>query len=166
MSEQYLSELRIFSFHYAPQGWAKCNGQLLPINQNQALFALLGTRYGGDGRVNFALPNLQDRTPLHAGDGLEQGQVYGAATHTLTIAEMPGHAHPFTALLDDGDAATPGSRLFAKSRTNRYAPPAEVVAMAPRTVTSVGGSQPHENRQPYLKLNICMALQGVYPPYS
>jgi microcystin-dependent protein len=167
MGTPFLSEIRIMSFGFAPKGWAMCNGQLLPINQNQALFSLLGTTYGGDGRVNFALPNLQGRVTMHSGNGHTMGERAGEDAHTLTIAEMAAHVHPATADGKAGDATvfnpsnayitnTSPTQMFSAGSTT-------MVPMWPAMITSVGGSQPHENRQPYLALNFCIALQGIFP---
>ena len=141
-----------------------CNGQLLPINQNQALFSLLGTTYGGDGRVNFALPNLQERVPVHVGAGITLGERGGEQNHTLTQAEIPGHTHgPLQASATVGATPIPQSNVFARSATAIYAPASGLGAMNPAAVTTVGGSQPHTNMQPYLALNFCVALQGIFP---
>ena len=166
MSTPYLSEIRVVSFNFAPRGWAQCNGQLLPINQNQALFSLLGTTYGGDGRVNFALPNLQGNVPLHAGNGFNLGQTGGEAMHTLTAAEMPAHTHQVTATSDAATVPSPaGAELAAAGATvgSVYAPGPANTPLSPGSVTTVGGGQPHENRQPYLTLNFVIALQGIFP---
>ena len=161
--EPFLGEIRIVSFNFPPRGWAFCNGQFLPINQNQPLFSLLGTMYGGNGQTTFALPNLQGRVPLHFGSGFNQGTQLGTDAHTISSAEMPIHLHQWNALLEDGDSTAPAGRHFAKSLNNLYAAPSAFVAMAPETITNVGGSQAHENRQPYIKLNFCIALQGIFP---
>jgi microcystin-dependent protein len=163
MAEPFLGEMRIFSFNFPPKGWALCNGQLLPINQNQALFALLGTTYGGDGRVNFALPNLQGKVPVHFGNGFGLGQTGGAPTHTLTPAELPLHTHGVRAAnsVADTNTATATAYLGRQARTYRAA--TNLVAMAPTAISNVGGSQPHLNMQPYLTLNVCIALQGIFP---
>jgi microcystin-dependent protein len=169
MSTPFLSEIRIFSFNFAPKGWVMCNGQLLPINQNQALFSLLGTTYGGDGRVNFALPNLQGRASMHMGQGHTQGERAGEESHTVSMPEMPAHTHPASADAKAGDADSfkPQSVLPANaSPTLIYSLGGsgfQGVTMSPAMVTSVGNSQAHENRQPYLALNFCIALQGIFP---
>ena len=166
MAEPFLSEIRIMSFNFAPKGWAQCNGQLLPINQNQALFSLLGTTYGGNGQTTFALPNNQGRTPLHMGGGHTLGEQGGEQAHTLTVQEMPTHTHPVTATSNAADlnVATNASRLG--SVNNGYTPAANLVAMSPQEVTNSGGSQPHLNMQPFLALNFCIALQGIFPSQS
>jgi microcystin-dependent protein len=167
MAEPFLSEIRIMSFVFAPKGWALCNGQLLPINQNQALFSLLGTTFGGDGRVNFALPDLRGRTPIHVGSGHTLGERGGEQAHTLSIAELPEHAHVLNATTTQATAATNGpapTMVLAQSNFSMlYGPPASLVAMAPNAVTNVGGSQAHLNMQPFLTLNFCIALQGIFP---
>ena len=163
MSEPFLSEIRIMSFGYPPQGWALCNGQLLPINQNQALFSLLGTTFGGDGRVNFALPNLQGRTPIHVGGSHTLGERAGEQAHTLSVAELPTHTHPIVGSSADANAALPANNLFAKSPQQVYGPAANFTPLNAGTVTSVGGSQPHLNMQPFLTLSFCIALQGIFP---
>lgn len=163
MAEPFLSEIRLMSFSFAPKGWALCNGQLLPINQNQALFSLLGTTYGGDGRVNFGLPNLQGRTPIHVGSGHTLGERGGEQAHTLSIAEMPTHTHALTGSTTQASSNTPGSNTFAKSSELVYAAPVNFVAMHPAMVANTGGSQAHLNMQPFLTLSFCIALQGIFP---
>lgn len=162
MSTQFLSEIRVMSFSYAPKGWAFCNGQLLPINQNQALFSLLGTTYGGDGRVNFALPNLQIRTPMHMGNGHTLGELGGEQAHTLSISEIPAHTHTWGATNTTANAPNPTSNLLGAA-AEYNASGTNLVAMYPGVLSSVGGSQPHPNMQPYLTLNFCIALQGIFP---
>lgn len=166
MAEPFLSEIRIMSFVFAPKGWALCNGQLLPINQNQALFSLLGTTFGGDGRVNFALPDLRGRVPIHVGNGHTLGERGGAQTHTLSIAELPAHTHPVRASSNEGDSSVPTSRLPASAPVDLYAAPGNGVALAGGMVTSTGGNQAHLNMQPFLTLNFCIALQGIFPSPS
>ena len=164
MSEPFLGEVKLISFNFPPKGWAFCNGQLLPINQNQALFSLFGTTYGGDGRVTFALPNLQTRVPIHQGDGFTQGQTGGEQAHTVTISEMPQHIHFVIADTDTGTASpTSSSRLAASSGQALYAQPNNLVAMDPRVIGNAGGNQPHQNMQPYLCINFIVALQGIFP---
>ena len=162
MAEPFLSEIRIMSFVFAPKGWALCNGQLLPINQNQALFSLLGTTYGGDGQVNFALPDLRGRIPIHTGNGHTLGERGGEQAHTLSIAELPTHFHVANA--SGANASTPiaaGNLLAAAN--NAYSPPNNLVALNASAVTNVGGSQAHYNMQPFLTLSFCIALQGIFP---
>lgn len=164
MAEPFLSEIRIMSFVFPPKGWALCNGQLLPINQNQALFSLLGTTYGGDGRVNFGLPNLQGRVPIHMGSGHTLGEVGGEQAHTLSISEIPTHVHVMQASSTAGDVAVPTSALLAPgAATQLYGPAANLTSLQPSTVASVGGSQAHLNMQPFLTLSFCIALQGIFP---
>ena len=162
MAEPFLSEIRIFSFNYAPKSWAMCNGQLLPINQNQALFSLLGTTYGGNGQTTFALPDLRGSIPIHMGQGHTLGEKAGEAVHTLTQSEMTQHLHFFNGLSDNGDTPIAAADLLA-SANNLYGAAQSLTTLLPATVTNVGGSQPHENRQPYLTLNFCIALQGIFP---
>ena len=165
MSEPYLSEIRLVSFSFPPRGWAFCNGQLLPINQNQALFSLLGTTYGGDGRVNFALPDLRGRVPVHMGDGFTLGERGGEPSHTLTITEMPQHVHPVNATTAGATTATPSNAvmLATSNGASAYQTPQNLVAMDPTASSMVGGGQPHENQQPYLVLAFCIALVGIFP---
>lgn len=167
MAEPFLSEIRIMSFGFAPKGWALCNGQLLPINQNQALFSLLGTTFGGDGRVNFSLPNLQGFTPIHVGSGHTLGERGGEQAHTLSIAEIPTHTHPASASSTNGDSPAPTGMLLAAESTAMYAPAdGNLVALQAATIGNVGGSQAHLNMQPSLALNFCIALQGIFPSSS
>ena len=163
MAEPFLSEIRIFSFVFAPKGWALCNGQLLPINQNQALFSLLGTTFGGDGRVNFALPDLRARVPIHVGSGHTLGEKGGEQAHTLSIAEIPTHTHVLNGTNTDGTQVVPVGNLLARSATQLYAPPANLAAMNAASVGNTGGSQAHLNMQPFLTLSFCIALQGIFP---
>jgi len=163
MSEPYLSEIRIMSFNFAPRGWAMCNGAVLPINQNQALFALLGTTFGGDGRVNFALPNLQGRAPLHVGSGFKLGQAGGETAHTLSSAELRAHVHVAMGSTGTPNSVTPGNALMTQRPTQAYHAPTNTVALNAQSLQTVGGSQAHENMQPYLALNFCIALQGNFP---
>lgn len=163
MAEPFLSEIRIMSFVFAPKGWALCNGQLLPINQNQALFSLLGTTFGGDGRVNFALPDLRARTPIHVGSGHTLGERGGEQAHTLSIAEIPTHTHVLNGTSSSGTALIPSGNLLAKSNLPAYTGPSNLVAMSSSAVTNVGGSQAHLNMQPFLTLSFCIALQGIFP---
>jgi microcystin-dependent protein len=161
MSTPYLSEIRIMSFGFAPRGWTPCNGQLLPINQNQALFSLLGTTYGGNGTTNFALPNLQARVPVHMGTGFSLGQLGGEQSHTLMLSELPGHGH--TAFGSANAANAPIAAGNYLGGVTLYAPLTNGTTLAPSTVTAYGSSQSHSNMQPYLVLNFCIALQGIYP---
>jgi microcystin-dependent protein len=166
MAEPFLSEIRIMSFNFAPKGWALCNGQLLPINQNQALFSLLGTTFGGDGRVNFALPDVRARTPIHVGSGHTLGERGGEQAHTLSIAEIPTHTHTVNATTITATTNSPGPTVLTAQSTsaNLYASAAQnLVAMSAQMVANVGGSQAHLNMQPFLTLNFCIALQGIFP---
>lgn len=163
MAEPFLSEIRIMSFEFAPKGWALSNGQLLPINQNQALFSLLGTTFGGDGRVNFALPDLRGRTPLHVGSGHTLGERGGEQAHTLSIAELPTHTHVLNGTSTAGNALIAGGNLLARTTNFLYHSPDSLVATSPSSVANVGGSQAHLNMQPFLTLNFCIALQGIFP---
>jgi microcystin-dependent protein len=162
MAEPFLSEIRLMSFVFAPQGWALCNGQLLPINQNQALFSLLGTTFGGDGRVNFALPDLRGRTPIHVGSVHTLGERGGEQAHTLSIAELPTHTHEVRGNSNPAGTPVPTNSVLAQA-SNLYAPGANPVALGASTVTNAGGSQAHLNMQPFLTLTFCIALQGIFP---
>ncbi len=165
MAEPFLSEIRIMSFVFAPRGWALCNGQLLPINQNQALFSLLGTTFGGDGRVNFGLPDLRGRTPIHVGSGHTLGERGGEQAHTLSIAELPTHTHVLNATSNQATTSTSGTGVMLSKSTgaNLYAADTNLQAMAAGAITPVGGSQAHLNMQPFLILSFCIALQGIFP---
>lgn len=165
MGTPYLSEMRIVAFNYPPKGWAFCNGQLLPINQNQALFSLLGTTYGGNGVQNFSLPNLKGRVPIHFGNGFTQGQSGGEVNHTLTTNELPAHSHQLNgAAARAAQAAPPTGGVLARASAQTYSPGfGAPTALDPSTVTNTGGTQPHANQQPYLVLNVCIALQGIFP---
>lgn len=160
MSTPYLTEIRIFTFNFAPQGWAMCNGQLLPINQNQALFALLGTTYGGNGTNTFALPNLQGMVPMHMGNGMALGQTGGEATHVLSTAEIPSHTHTVMANSSSPSQGTPSGNLWAAGNS-AYNTTADT-SLSPSAISTVGG-QAHENRSPYLTLNFCIAMSGIFP---
>jgi microcystin-dependent protein len=162
MAEPFLSEIRIMSFVFAPKGWALCNGQLLPINQNQALFSLLGTTFGGDGRVNFALPDVRGRTPIHVGSGHTLGERGGEQAHTLSIAEIPTHTHVLSGANANAGTNSPNANALANS-TACYHGPTSLVALNPASVTNTGGSQAHLNMQPFLTLSFCIALQGIFP---
>src|SRR3979490_1097567 len=153
MGAPYMSEIRIMSFGFAPQGWAQCNGQTLMINQNQALFSLLGTMYGGNGQTTFALPDLRGRTPIHIGQGFIEGQKGAEEFHPRAMSEMPAHQHLPQAVSEAGKTIIPGGNFLAKSDTQVYAGPNNLTAMVNSSISSVGGSQPHENRSPYLVLN-------------
>jgi microcystin-dependent protein len=162
MSEPFLSEIKIMSFGFPPKGWALCDGQLLPINQNQALFSLLGTTYGGDGRVNFGLPDLQGRVPIHMGSGHTLGERGGEQAHTLTISELPTHTHALNAT--NGNGATKFlANGFLGAFNNGYGAATNLTSLEPSTITGTGGSQAHLNMQPFLTLSFCIALQGIFP---
>jgi microcystin-dependent protein len=165
MAEPFLSEIRIMSFGFAPKGWALSNGQLLPINQNQPLFSLLGTTFGGDGRVNFALPDLRARVPIHVGSGHTLGERGGEQAHTLSIAELPTHTHVDNATTVTATTNNPTSAVMLAQSTasNLYGAASNLQAMSPAAVTNVGGSQAHLNMQPFLALNFCIALIGIFP---
>lgn len=164
MSEPFLAEIRMVGFNFAPRGWASCDGQILPINQNQSLYSLLGTTYGGDGRTSFALPDLRGRTPLHKGDGFNLGQKAGEETHILSTAEMPNHSHVSQGSTDPADTNTPvPGKVFARSTQPSYHAPGTGVAAAAGTLTSSGGDQGHENMMPWQAINFCIALQGLFP---
>jgi microcystin-dependent protein len=174
MSNPFMTEIRIMSFNFAPQGWAQCNGQLLPINQNQALFSLLGTTYGGDGRVNFGLPDLRGRAPIHMGSGHTLGERGGEQAHTLTLSELPMHVHTMQARaagagLQGGDtpaankSVAEGIAAGPNADVNIYGTASPNAAMGPSSITNAGGSQAHLNMQPFLTLTFCIALQGIFP---
>lgn len=170
MSEPFLAEIRLMGFNFAPRGWAFCDGQILPIKQNQSLYSLLGTTYGGDGRTSFALPDLRGRTPIHTGrsnggDDHLLGQKSGEETHTLSSAEMPQHTHALEAASSSATATSPAGGLLSEAVDPIYAPyeAASDAIMGSGTVANVGGGQVHENMQPYIAVNFCIALQGLFP---
>ncbi len=167
MSEPFLAEIRLVGFNFAPRGWAFCDGQILPINQNQSLYSLLGTTYGGDGRTSFALPDLRGRTPIHVGDGHTLGQKSGAETVALTAAEIAGHTHTAKASSTAANIGNPNGKVLAASDPgqNHYRNPeaATMTALRSGTVANAGGGQAHNNMQPYLAVNFCIALLGLFP---
>lgn len=164
MAEPFLSEIRLFSFEFAPKGWALCNGQLLPINQNQALFSLLGITFGGNGQTNFALPDLRGRTPIHVVSGYPLGARGGEQAHTLSVSELPEHTHTVNASTVAATLDSPVSNVWADGKTKAiYSAPEALTSMSGSLVGSTGGSQPHLNMQPFLTLSFCIALQGIYP---
>jgi microcystin-dependent protein len=174
MSEPFIGEVKIFGFNFAPRGWALCNGQLLPISQNTALFSLLGTQFGGNGKTNFALPNLQGEVPLHQGQGpglsaRQMGETAGLAAVTLQTSNMPAHTHAVSCSTASGTSASPAGNVWATAGTrgagiNEYSGTAgSSPTLAPAAVGTAGGSQPHNNMPPYLVVNFCIALQGIFP---
>jgi len=163
MSEPFLGELKIISWNFPPKGWAFCNGQLMPINQNQALFSILGTTYGGDGRQTFGLPNLQGRTPMHVGNGLSLGELGGESAHTLNISELPTHTHAANASSSTSNSASPAGNFWGNAGLASYNSAAPNNALSPSALAATGGNQPHDNMQPYLVLNVIIALQGIFP---
>jgi microcystin-dependent protein len=171
MADPFVAEIRIFPFNFAPKGWAFCNGQLLPLSQNTALFSLLGTTYGGNGKSNFALPDLQGRAAMHPGQGQglslhDLGEASGSETVTLLQSEIPVHTHTLKAATDPGDVLvpSPNSALALSTGGTIYTPAANLSAMAPQALSPAGGGLPHNNMMPYLTFNFCIALQGVFPP--
>jgi microcystin-dependent protein len=163
MSEPFLSEIKIVSFNFPPKGWALCNGQFLPINQNQALFALLGTTYGGNGQTTFALPDLRGQVPIHMGNGHTLGEKAGSTAVTINIQQLPTHFHQVNASTTNGNTALANNTSILAPALNLYGPPSSLTAIRPDAVTNVGGSQPHNNMMPYLVLNFIIALQGIFP---
>ena len=164
MSQPFLGEIKIIAWNFAPQGWAFCNGQFLPINQNQALFSILGTTYGGNGQTTFALPDFRDRVPIHVGNGHTLGERAGQEAHTLTISEMPAHLHQVTGSnANTGLQVAPSGNVWSTSTQNPFETSQNANAMNPGTIANVGGSQPHTNLQPYLVLNFIIALVGIFP---
>lgn len=173
MADPFVAEIRIFPFNFAPKGWAWCDGQLLPLSQNTALFSLLGTTYGGNGKSNFALPDLQGRVPMHPGQGPglslhDLGETGGSETVTLLESEIPSHSHTVNASGADANVRTPPGQFPATGLggIGLYAPASgnPVVQLSPSTVPPAGGDQPHNNMQPFLTFYFCIALQGVFPP--
>jgi microcystin-dependent protein len=163
VSQPFIGEVRIASFNFAPRGWALCNGQLLPINQNAALFSLLGTTYGGNGTTNFQLPNLQGRTPISFSNSYPLGNSGGEENHTLLSTEIPQHNHSLNVSGNAATSAIPTGRMLASSGQNIYAPASAGGTLNPQSVGSAGGSQAHSNVQPFLVLNFIIALQGIFP---
>jgi microcystin-dependent protein len=163
VSEPFLGEIKVISWNFPPKGWSFCNGQLLPINQNQALFSILGTTYGGDGRQTFALPNLQGRIPVHVGSTFSLGESTGEENHTLNISEMPTHTHSLIGTTNPATVNAPTGNFLANSPGNLYTAPGSPTPLLPGTLTNAGGSQAHINQQPYLVLNFIIALQGIFP---
>jgi microcystin-dependent protein len=172
VADPFVAEIRIFPFNFAPKGWAFCDGQLMPLSQNTALFSLLGTTYGGNGKSNFALPGLQGRAPMHPGQGPglslhDLGETGGSETVSLLESEIPAHPHGFMAVNQPGEdpAPSPSEGLARSVGANLYQTNAQnLVQLAPQALSPAGGDQPHNNLQPYLTLNFCIALQGIFPP--
>jgi microcystin-dependent protein len=170
MADPFVAEIRIFPFNFAPKGWAWCDGQLLPLSQNTALFSLLGTTYGGNGKSNFALPDLQGRAPMHPGQGPglslhDLGETGGSETVTLLESEIPAHSHAVNASAGDGNSQTPvGQKLATGIGIGQYAAPGPLIGLSPNSLAPAGGDQPHNNLMPYLTFYFCIALQGVFPP--
>ncbi len=163
MSTPFLGEIRIVSFGFAPQGWATCDGQLVPINQNQALFAILGTTYGGNGTTTFALPDFRGRVPMHAGSGFVEGQSAGEPNHTLLPSEIPAHTHLPAGSSNSATQASPDGAFWAVTSSGSYSGSTPTTTLAPQAIAMAGGGQPHENMSPYLTLAFCIALQGIFP---
>lgn len=163
MAQPYVGEIRMFAGNFAPAGWMFCEGQLLPISENETLFQLLGTTYGGDGESTFALPDLRGRIPLHFGNGFTLAETGGVETVTLTVSQIPAHSHPLLASSASANQTNPTSNLLAKPDKNLYRPGPSAVAMSPLAVSSTGGSQPHNNFQPYLCVDFIISLFGIFP---
>jgi microcystin-dependent protein len=164
MSTPFMGEVKMISWNFAPKGWAFCSGQFLPINQNQALFAILGTTYGGNGQTTFALPDMRGRVPVHVGPNSTLGQAAGQYAHTVTISELPAHNHPLMGSTNVNDFVAPSTTTMSGvGAVSIYAPAASLTTLLPATISNVGGSQPHQNTQPFLAINYIIALQGVFP---
>jgi microcystin-dependent protein len=164
VSTPFLGEIKMISWNFPPKGWAFCNGQFLPINQNQALFSLLGTMYGGNGQTTFALPDFRGRSPFHVGAGFVQGQAGGQFSHTLSISELPAHNHFVGCNSQAGSLVPPTANIWGQTTQNPYtASLTNLQVMHPSTIASTGGSQPHANMQPYLVVNFVIALVGIFP---
>ena len=163
MSEPFIGEVKLISWNFPPKGWAFCNGQLLAINQNQALFSILGTMYGGNGQTTFALPDLRGRAAIHQGSGFNVGQNGGEEAHTLIMNEMPTHNHQVNASNTQGDQTAVQGHLLAQEVGKPYGAFPGATSLHPTTISNTGGGQPHENRQPFLVVNFVIALQGIFP---
>lgn len=165
MSEPYLGEIRLFGFNFPPRNWSKCDGAILPISQNQALYSLLGTTYGGDGRTSFALPDLRGRVPISFSSSYPQGQKSGSETVTLTVAQMPAHTHTLRANGSDSSGTSPNDQVLANTGSETiYGDPGNLVSLNSNTISSTGGGQSIENMQPFLAIEFCIALTGIFPP--
>jgi microcystin-dependent protein len=164
MSDPFIGEIKVVGFNFAPRGWALCDGQLLPIADNDALFSLIGTTYGGDGQTTFALPDFRSRIPIHRGAGSSIGEIGGTETVTLTVNQIPTHTHPAQAQSGAGNQPGPGGNIWASSGLNQYNSSAADSNMNPLAITSMGGSQPHDNMMPFLTINFVIALEGIFPP--
>lgn len=169
MADPFVAEIRIFPFNFAPRGWAWCDGQLLPLSQNTALFSLLGTTYGGNGMSNFALPDLQGNAPMFHGQGpglslYDIGQVSGSSMVTLLESEIPTHRHTLRGTIEDAEGSDPNGQAMSKANTAVYSASASNTTMSPNALAPAGGDQPHNNMMPYLTFYFCIALQGVFPP--
>jgi microcystin-dependent protein len=163
MGTPFLGEVKIIAWNFPPKGWAFCNGQLMPINQNQALFALFGTNYGGNGQTTFGLPDFRGRVAMHMGAGFILGEHAGEESHTLTMSEMPAHTHNLMASAVAGNTQSPANNFMARDQNNVYGTTSNLTTLKPSSVTNVGGSQAHSNMQPYLTVNFVVALIGVFP---
>jgi microcystin-dependent protein len=164
MSEPFLAEIRIYAFNFAPRGWAFCDGQILPINQNQSLYSLLGTTYGGDGRTSFALPDMRGRTPIHVGEGHQQGQKSGEESHSISVSEIPNHSHQIQATNEQANKDDPEDNLWAAQPDGtHYGSAGSDTSMSNASISSSGGGQAHENMQPFLTVMFAIALQGLFP---
>lgn len=163
MSEPFLAEIRIVGFNFAPRGWAFCDGQILPINQNQSLYSLLGTTYGGDGRTSFALPDIRGRVPIHVGNGHALGQKTGEETHTLSAAEIPGHQHAVNGTSNAVTEATPSNARLPGTNNSKPYTNSAGGSLGSNSISNIGGGQAHNNMQPFLAMNYCIALQGLFP---
>ena len=165
MAQPYVGEIRMFAGNFAPAGWMFCEGQLLPISENETLFNLIGTTYGGDGQSTFALPDLRGRLPIHQGNGFTLAETGGAEEITLTVNQIPAHSHPFLASISGANATSPTSQVIAQSVQRAvYFESSPTTNLAPSAISPVGGSQPHTNFQPYLCVNFIISLFGIYPP--
>jgi microcystin-dependent protein len=172
VADPFVAEIRVFPFNFAPTGWAWCDGQLLPLSQNTALFSLLGTTYGGNGKSNFALPDLQGRAPMHPGQGPglslhDLGETGGSETVTLLVSEIPAHVHALNmSSSDEAETNVPTNNALTRAKLNIYSANTTVTPLAPEALAPAGGTQPHNNMMPYLTFYFCIALQGVFPPRS